>query len=342
MGRDLVKEMEERRAEAASTAASSLAMPASPKGPHPAASNAKAAANALLAPTAKTKSCKVDEDPWQVREDVAGAVFSDMDSVIVVDVGNDLQDSIISSDNAELVVACEALKGSYFFTGQYLNGYPVWKQIAPCVHSADQLCWFVMGEGHGTSKPIGWYCADAVFSSEKDMHKVAKHIGRDVVIHAWGACAAGGNWPEEVHFPWWEKARAKDIIVDSLWTSYNLALLRIAELESELEDGQHRSADEPMATGAKQPSHPPPYKGKGSKGSGKHGGWMPKIAQLICAIKASDWAYMQKLIDRFVSGSDALKNLVKQKLKIKKGKDKGKGSQQHDGSDLDDDDDADL
>ena len=69
---------------------------------------------------------------------------------------------------------------------------------------------------------------------------------------------------------------------------------------------------------------------------------MPKMAQLICAIKASDWGYMQKLIDRFVSGSEALKNLVKQKLKIKKGKDKGKGSQLDDASDHDEDDDADL
>ena len=331
MGRDLVKEMEERRADAASTAASSV-------GSHHAASSAGAAADTMLTPTSKAKSRKVDEDPWQVREQVAEAVFSDMDSVIVVDVGNDLQDSIINSDNAELVVACEALKGSYFFTGQHLNGYPVWKQVAPCVHAPDPLCWFVLGEGHGTSKPIGWYCADAVFSSEKDMHKVAKHIGRDVVIYAWGVCAAGGNWPEEVHFPWWEKARAKDITVDSLWTSYNLALLRIAELETDLD----RSADDPVATGAKEPNHPPPIKGKGNKGSGKHGGWMPKMAQLICAIKASDWGYMQKLIDRFVSGSDALKNLVRQKLKIKKGKDKGKGLQLDDASDHDDDDDADL
>ena len=126
--------------------------------------------------------------------------------------------------------------------------------------------------------------------------------------------------------------------MESLWISYNLALLRIAELETDLD----RLADDPVATGAKQPNHPPPIKGKGNKGSGKHGGWMPKMAQLICAIKASDWGYMQKLIDRFVSGSEALKNLVKQKLKIKKGKDKGKGSQLDDASDHDDDDDADL
>ena len=122
MGRDLVKEMEERRADAASTATSSV-------GSHHAASSAGAAADNMLTPTSKAKSRKVEEDPWQVREQVAEAVFSDMDSVLVVDVGNDLQDSIINSDNTELVVACEALKGSYFFTGQHLNGYPVWKQV---------------------------------------------------------------------------------------------------------------------------------------------------------------------------------------------------------------------
>ena len=115
-----------------------------------------------------------------------------------------------------------------------------------------------------------------------------------------------------------------------------MALLRIAELESDLENAAvERVADEgPADREPTEPAWPPKAKAKGQS-TGKHGGWMPQIAHLICSIKSSDWVYMQKLIDRFMSGSDALSKLVQQKLKIKKGKDNGKGSHSEDVTDDD-------
>ena len=50
--------------------------------------------------------------------------------------------------------------------------------------------------------PIGWYCADAVYISEKDMHKASKHLERDVTIYAWGSGANDDQWPNEIHFPY--------------------------------------------------------------------------------------------------------------------------------------------
>ena len=56
-------------------------------------------------------------------------------------------------------------------------------------------------------------------------------------------------------------------------------------------------------------------KGKGSAGpkSEGHGGYMPKLAQIMAAIYRNDEQYSNKLADRFYSGSAMLRKLVNSK-----------------------------
>ena len=47
----------------------------------------------------------------------------------------------------------------------------------------------------------------------------------------------------------------------------------------------------------------------------QHGGWMPKMAQMISALWNNDYRYVDKLANRFYCGSTPLQKLVDHKLK---------------------------
>ena len=49
----------------------------------------------------------------------------------------------------------------------------------------------------------------------------------------------------------------------------------------------------------------------------KRGGWMPKVAQMMAAVYSKDWAYAEKLSNRFYEESCALAKLVDMKLRCK-------------------------
>ena len=47
----------------------------------------------------------------------------------------------------------------------------------------------------------------------------------------------------------------------------------------------------------------------------QHGGWMPKMAQMIAALWNKEYRYVDKLANRFYFGSQPLQMLVANKLK---------------------------
>lgn len=334
-----------------STAAGSSAGPGKPQEPaYP--------PPAIMRPCPKTKQQKAaaaaeaGPDPWELREKVAEAFHKEMDPMIMVVVLDKLADQAVKSGDAEQVRMLDGCKGPYFYSGFKLNGNPVWKQIEARPGMAGPCMWFQVGQG-ASDESVGWWCSDAIWVSEKDMNKVSKHSGTAVQRVLW---ADGDAYsPRRVHFPVWQPEVNRDIVVMPLWDFSCLLIERCAALEADLDSAlqvkAHAADEDPEDAGK--------GKSKGKASGGQHGGWMPKMAQMIAALQTSDWPYTFKLIDRFMDSSSMLRRLVEEKVHRKslmeedadngkgkhgkpkgKGKGKGKGNA-HKGIDDEDDDNKD-
>lgn len=295
----------------------------------------------LLTPTLKMKQQKIaaeaGPDPWEIREKVAEAFHKEMDPMIIVNVVDSLADQVVQSGDVEQVRLLDGVKGPYFYTGYMLSGAPIWKQIEarPCMSGP----LYIFSAGPGSSDDsIGWWVSDAVWVSEKDMNKVSKHSNTKVERLLW---ADGDAYsPRHVHYPYWHADAHRDIVVMPLWDFSCLLIERCVSLQADLDSAlqMHLQASDDAPAAADDDAEDQ-AKGK-PKGKSGHGGWLPKMAQLLAALKASDWPYCFKLMDRFMESSAMLRKLVQDKAarkslmdedtdkgkgKGKKGKSKGKG-----------------
>ena len=105
--------------------------------------------------------------------------------------------------------------------------------------------------------------------------------------------------PGVVHFPHFPNY---GITVYAAKEAFSLMLAEVEDLRSEIWKKPASRAENDDA-GAK------------SDVPRQHGGWMPKMAQMIAALWNKDWWYVDKLANRFYCGSQPLQKLVDHKLK---------------------------
>ena len=328
MQRDLVAELENRMASSAAPEQPSCAATVEPV--------------VIMQPSSKKAPRALENvDPWELRKQADAAQFTDMEPVIEITITDSFQDAVVINGNMDEVKDLESIKGAYFKTDVISNNYPVWKQLVPSAHSELPLLLFRIGSGKSKDpdQTAGWFLANHLFVSEKDQNKVAGHVDK-LVVYLWGSASAMHPWPETMHWPYWARNACPDIVVETIWTAYNNLQLRYIALENDLlklqEINNMKSAAEGDDANDRRPKTPETeptedhyeaaYKGRGKQQQPKkHGGWLPKMAQLIVSIQSSDWVWMHKLIGRFLESSQPLRQVVSKKRMIKKGVDKGCG-----------------
>ena len=219
--------------------------------------------------------------------------------VVVVDDG--FADSILDTGVKDDVRALQAGQGCYFDTKVRLDGKPVWKQVPDAVSSSNDpmIWWFSPDAGFG-----GWYCSSDVWATEKE-----QLLLKPLVSYWSRGTDHDQNMPTpgQIHFPFLAKKVNESITVVTLFDKY-LDLIADYELETsamseQVQCLQMRIADMDNAV-AEQKSTADGPKAGAQKPPGQHGGWMPRCAQLIAAIRAKNWQQVQKLADKFYNFSN--------------------------------------
>jgi hypothetical protein len=345
MARDLIAELRQKRAAAAL----------------PSEGADLAVSSGVLKPASKVKAAKATPEPdagWISAEDTekvaAEAVHRELDAVFFVCASQAAQDAAVESECEETVKALQMIHSSAFFcTSIAFNGQPLWKTTESNAMAGGPLYIFhVPVKGHESC--IGWYCANHLFSSEKEKNKMT-----DLLTIAWAQ--GEGPYPNTYHIPYWAKKPIKEVVTTTLWEAYlqtteQAVMLKTTEMETkgqletlavcmdqlirdETPSDQQKADARSVIDGLElQEQLDAPSSGskdiddvehaddaeqsKGSKGKSKqcgkskqHGGWMPKLAQLTAAYLNRDWPYCSKLIDRWYSESKTFAFLTDQKLK---------------------------
>ena len=172
----------------------------------------------------------------------------------------------------------------FFDTGVTVNGRKVWRSMAS--EGAHLLWWFQQN---------GWYCANTLWTDEKDKNSVD-----NVLIQAWAQPAEdSANMPGVVHLAHFPNY---GITVYAAKEACSLMLAEVEDLRSEIWKKPASQAENDDA-GAK------------SDVPRQHGGWLPKMAQMIAALWNEDYKYVDKRANRFYFGSQPLQKLVDNKLK---------------------------
>ena len=100
---------------------------------------------------------------------------------------------------------------------------------------------------------------------------------------AWCKCIGDAKLPERVHMPCWFKSCVQGMEIKHLHVHNFQLIEHLSELLQKRQDQQSGQ---------------------------KRGGWMPKMATLIKAVKAQDWDQVDWLVKSYVTSSRMLKELV--------------------------------
>ena len=173
----------------------------------------------------------------------------------------------------------------FFDTGVTFNGRKVWRNMRS--EGAHFFWWF--GDN-------GWYCANTLWTDANEKDSLD-----NVLIQAWAQPAVdSANMPGVVHFPHFPNY---GITVYAAHEALSLMQAELEHLRSESWKYKPASQAENDDAGAK------------SDLPKQHGGWMPKMAQIIAAHWNKDYRYVDKLANRFYFGRQPLQKLVDNKLK---------------------------
>lgn len=315
-------------------------------------------AEPIMAPKAKAsphqyaKKQKIQElDEWELRAKCAEAEHRDLDPCILVCAAPELVSTVVNKGDVTIAAALQRLSGGFHHCALDLFGCPIWKSITFDSDPDPQVSYWFRDANPTDDGSVGWYCASHVFVSHKDFNKCEKHyVDEQFCLIAWSkgdACR-----PMAVHFPWDAKAVEDGIQIGSLWDA-SVKLMeqksalecRVADLENSLDElgGEAKDAEEPEGTedpdehgyheegeAAGAAEGPRAEHGDEHERGKSRNGWMPRMAQLVAAVKTENWNYVGKLCQRFLDQSPALADLVWFKQarwwrEQSKGKSKGKG-----------------
>ena len=129
-----------------------------------------------------------------------------------------------------------------------------------------------------------------MWSSQKELKK----LKNEPLISYYCRCTDFENMPGKIHFPYWAKKGTTDITVVTMFDKY-LAMRADFELVCSIDDkiedvkaGLTQKASSSAGHG-EQP--------KDKKKPGQHGGWMPRCARLVKAIREEDWDKVREFAD---------------------------------------------
>ena len=242
------------------------------------------------------------------------------DATIVITATDDLVDKTVATGSQSDAAGMQLMLGLYYNTGLTMSDRVIWKS---CIGMEGKFLYiFVLEQG--------WYIADSIASARAEIDSGF------VWVLMYGPLVANEEtpnlWPDiphKLHYPYWAKKFEHAITVSA-------AFNHVMHLDQEVAILSNKATR--AASGSNEPHAMKPVidtddddidKGEGKgKNSGKdkgqdkdkgkkqqHGGWMPKMAQLISAYWGHDWHYCDKLVGRFTSESPALLELVKKKMK---------------------------
>ena len=101
--------------------------------------------------------------------------------------------------------------------------------------------------------------------------------------------------PERVHLPHWSKKLCFGIKITPLHSHSAMLLAELKDNEAASSSGKGKGKG----------------KGKDNEGPGqKRGGWLPKMAETIVAVKQEGWAAVQLSSQSYYEGSCMLQTLV--------------------------------
>ena len=206
MARDLIAELQQKRASASSMDEANPAI----------------ASKGVLQASAKMKASKTTPEPdatWKSAEDTekdaAEFVHRELDPLIFMSASQEAQDAAVESECEETVKCLQMINGTAFFcTSMAFNGKSLWKTTESVGIAGGPLYLFhVPVKGH--EGICGWYIANHLFSSEKEKVKLDT---ADLCTAAWAE--GKGSYPTSFHIPYWAKKPSKGVKTVPLWEAY--------------------------------------------------------------------------------------------------------------------------
>ena len=303
---------------------------------------------AILTPTAKPKIARTSGDSGMSLQDMSLqdlvteldlVEMGEFDGVLTLKASDTLCDEALGNcdtdDGKEALVALQLVQGQYHSTGYLCHGKDIYKSLeAKTADKADAGTHYYIFH----TADEGWYVSNTIFESRAQVKKLERDRSMTIRILAWADSeAANAVVPRQLHWPWWEKEPCAGISVLTLWElcgQLGEACSQLGEANKTLTEENSELLDQ-FGSGSgssggsmrpAQPDHAPPASAHGdAKGQGKNkghghghqlksrGGWMPKTASLIVAVRTS-WDYAKLVADRFTNESWALHDLVEHKL----------------------------
>ena len=191
------------------------------------------------------------------------------------------------------IKAMQCGTGMFFNTGYLIEDSAVWKKLGVPDDLPDMFIFRCEG---------GWYCSSVIFPSEEDIPEISP----EPIISWWTKGSDEQHWPGEVpvNAPYWSKTVHSEIFL-------HLGHRMLVNAETELREvAQASISNAAVEAEGKGGGANAATEGK-AKGKGGHGGWMPRTASMISAIYSSDWDEAQRLADRYMAMSQALRALVR-------------------------------
>ena len=196
---------------------------------------------------------------------------------------DDLADEVVAGGKRAAILALQVCSGFFFSTGVHFNGHVVYKSTEERVDKNHMYIFHDADEAK-------WYCADSLWTDHK--HRVAIDPLISVSFNE-----GVGDMPGAPCYPFWSDRAEYRVSITTCFEFATKTEMDYRALRESVDD-----ADAAKVV-------------KAAQAKGQHGGYMPKIAQIIAAYQKSDWKYVQKLINRFTDQSAALKDLVEDKMR---------------------------
>ena len=255
----------------------------------------------------------------QIEEmETTAVAHRELDGCWCLNVSAEYQDAAVKSGDMDMVECMQAMTGTAFFdTG---NGQPLHRPTEEQMPLACSLYFFAVPTGTWTP---GWCCGSHLFRSEKGKSRWDNACGLRSL------CWAGGqhNVPSSFHF-----AKKPSKGIEAVWKSYltqtiacreqldesmteadkpeDKAIVEASPSVAEEEDADQQDEEED-AEQQKGKAHGKSFSFTNDKQPKKHGGWMPRLAQLAPAYLRAAWS--SKLIQRFRGESQTFAKVRDQK-----------------------------
>ena len=236
-----------------------------------------------------------------VIADVTECDFNNFCGVMTFTVSDLLADETVASGDAENVKMLDNVAGSLFCTGVKMNGEYIWKSVEQTTQGLTMYLWFSSATGNSSA---GWFLSDQMWLTEKMKSKMT------VLIALWMP-HDGCSLPGQFHFPYWSRKALQDKDAICFVNAYDLLSSKLAD--AQLEAQVYR--DHELATSSASSSAAADHDDvKQKRDTHSHGGWLPKVCNLMAAWYAHDLKYVGKLMDKHYKSSAVLRSLVDKKL----------------------------